>query len=105
MSETATEKNRIYRDLISTVYNDIKDYINSEDGNDLTYLEIASLLNFIADHFKDNSQLDMVNMTDILIKRKIRNSRDKHYCRECYTKMKNASDGASVAICEECAKL
>lgn len=75
MSETATEKNRIYRDLISTIYNDIKDYINSEDGKDLTYLEVAGLLNFIADHFKDNSQLDMVNMTDILIKRQIRNSR------------------------------
>lgn len=77
MSETATEKNRIYRDLISTIYNDIKDYISSEDGEDLTYLEVAGLLNFIADYFKDNSQLDMMNMTDILIKRKIRDNRNK----------------------------
>jgi len=75
MSETANEKNRIYRDLISTIYNDVKDYISSEDGKDLTYLEVAGMLDRLADHFKDHSQLEIINMTDILIKRQIRNSR------------------------------
>ena len=75
MSETATEKNRIYRDLISTIYNDIKDYISSEDGKDLTYLEIAGMLEYLGKHFKDNSTIELVNVTDILIKRQIRNSR------------------------------
>lgn len=76
MSETRIEKHRIYNDFISTLYTDIKDYIDSEDGKDLTYIEIAALLDFLSKHFKDNSCLtDVVNMTDVMIKRIIRNGR------------------------------
>lgn len=78
MSESKVEKHRIYNDLISTLYVDIKDYINSEDGKDLTYIEIAAMLDFLSKHFKDNSCLtDVVNMTDVMIKAIIRNGR-KH---------------------------
>lgn len=67
------DKNFVYNRLIDILYYDIKDFLEIELGKNLTYLEIAAILDFLSKHFRDNSALtSIVNMTDIMIKRNIK---------------------------------
>lgn len=61
------KKIKLYNELASIIYNDIKDYIDSND--DLTYTEVVGVLEQVKKHFSINNAIDVTN---IMIKRDIR---------------------------------
>jgi len=58
---------KLQNELASIIYNDIKDYVDSNDG--LTYIEAIGILERLKEHFAYNSSLSII---DIRIKRDIK---------------------------------
>lgn len=58
---------KLYNELASIIYNDIKDYVDS--NSELTYIEVAGILVKLKKHFVEGA---MLNVMDIRIKRDIK---------------------------------